>query len=185
MAALHLRRARLSDIDALVALEARFPTDRLSRASFRHLLTRGNSDLWVALSAGAVVGDALVCYRRGSRRARLYSIVTDRAHSGRGIGRALLAACEAGARERGCEELRLEVRPDNATALRLYQASGYEVTATLARFYEDASPALRLRKALTAGTARDGHGTRADAAAGAYLCAGAPRAHARSSHHNR
>jgi ribosomal protein S18 acetylase RimI-like enzyme len=169
MAAMRIRRARLADIDALLALETRFPTDRLSRASFRHLLTRGHADLWVAQIGDAVVGDALVCYRRGSRRARLYSIVTDGAHTGRGIGRALLAACEAGARACGCEELRLEVRPDNRAALGLYRGRGYQVTGTLAHFYEDASPAVRLCKSLDPPGARRGRATRPGAAAGSYL----------------
>jgi ribosomal protein S18 acetylase RimI-like enzyme len=143
-----IRRARPADLDALAMLETRFPTDRLSRASLRRLLARGRADVWVAEIYGAVVGDAVVCYRRGSRRARLYSIVTNGAHAGRGIGRALLVACEAGAVARGCVRMALEVRPDNEPALRLYRRGGYAAAGVAPAFYEDGAPALRLIKAL-------------------------------------
>ncbi len=41
---LSLRRARLADLAALVRLEECFPSDRLSRRNFRHLLKHGNAD---------------------------------------------------------------------------------------------------------------------------------------------
>lgn len=155
MEEIRIRRARRADLDALVRLEARFPTDRLSRASLRHLLARGHTDVWVAEIEGGIVGDAIVCYRHGSRRARLYSIVTDGAHAGRGIGRALLAACEAGAVARGCTRMALEVRPDNEPALRLYRGAGYTAAGVARAFYEDGAPALRLIKLLEARPAPD------------------------------
>ena len=48
-----LRHATLDDIDALLKIENLcFATDRLSRRSFRHLLTRGN--------AATLVDEALI-----------------------------------------------------------------------------------------------------------------------------
>jgi ribosomal protein S18 acetylase RimI-like enzyme len=44
---------------------------------------------------------------------------------GRGIGQALLAACEAYARERGCCKLTLEVLSGNQRALRSYEQFGF------------------------------------------------------------
>ncbi|MCC7203756.1 MAG: GNAT family N-acetyltransferase [Phycisphaeraceae bacterium] len=44
---------------------------------------------------------------------------------GRGIGRALLRAVEATARQRGCCKITLEVRHDNAVAMGLYRDEGY------------------------------------------------------------
>jgi [ribosomal protein S18]-alanine N-acetyltransferase len=65
-----------------------------------------------------------------------------------GLGRQLLAAVEALARRRGAAELRLEVRPDNLSALRLYEASGYRTFDRRSRYYEDGADALRMRKPL-------------------------------------
>ena len=44
---------------------------------------------------------------------------------GRGVGQALLAACEAHARQRGCCKLTLEVLGGNRRALRSYQRFGF------------------------------------------------------------
>ncbi len=47
-------------------------------------------------------------------------------HRGRGIGRALLTAVEAKARELGCCKLTLEVLDQNHRALRTYAAAGFK-----------------------------------------------------------
>ncbi len=46
-------------------------------------------------------------------------------HRGRGVGRALLAAVEAGARARGCVKVTLEVGEQNARARQVYEAAGF------------------------------------------------------------
>lgn len=145
-----LRAARRADIAGLAALEALFPSDRLSRASFRHLLTRGHAGVWVWMEQDRIVGDAVVLFRRGSRRARLYSLVTHPDYRGRGIGAQLLATAERAAQEQGCEHLTLEVRPDNAAALALYRRRGYVETGRRHGFYEDGSDALCLERPLAA-----------------------------------
>lgn len=157
-----VRPARLDDAPALLALEAIFPSDRLSRASFRHLLTRGHADVLVYARGKQLLGNAVVLYRRGSRGARLYSLVTHPAHRGRGIGQLLLAAAERAARRRRCAEMRLEVRPTSRAAIRLYDRQGYEVRRCIPRFYEDGADALRLVKSLAAqrGSATDDAGRR-------------------------
>lgn len=143
-----IRPAHVADIPALAALEQVFPTDRMSERNFRDLLRRGRAAVLVYEVAGQVVGSAVVLYRRNTRGARIYSLVVDPTQRGRGIAHQLLAAIEQAARARHCEALRLEVRPDNEPALRLYRQLGYAVTEQLANFYEDGSAALRLAKTL-------------------------------------
>ncbi len=101
----------------------------------------------VAQRDDAIVGYALVEFRRNSRLARLFSIARA-PHEPAGLGRVLLEACEAEARLRGCRALRLESRPDNSRALRLYESAGYVRFARVENYYEDGVPALRLEKAL-------------------------------------
>jgi ribosomal protein S18 acetylase RimI-like enzyme len=149
-----VRRAARSDLPALVRLEDVFPGDRVSRASFVRFIDGATADVWVAEVAGAVVGDAVVTYRRGFHGARLYSLVTDPAHRGRGVASALLDAAEAAAVERGCVSMRLEVRVDNDAAIALYERRGYEVVGVTDDFYEDGSDALRMRKRLRGDAAR-------------------------------
>lgn len=141
---LRLRPARRADLPALLALEQRaFRGDRLSARQFRHHL--GNPAAWFAVAGppGAPLGMALVFFRRGSTVARLYSIVVAPAARGRGLGLRLLRAAEAAARQRGCRELRLEVRADNAAALGLYAGAGYRRLARLPRYYEDGGDGWR------------------------------------------
>jgi GNAT superfamily N-acetyltransferase len=56
----------------------------------------------------------------------LHDVAVIPTHRGRGVGRALLAAVEAKARELGCCKLTLEVLDQNHRALRTYTAAGFK-----------------------------------------------------------
>ncbi|MGH7248498.1 MAG: GNAT family N-acetyltransferase, partial [Pseudomonadota bacterium] len=111
-----LRRGRIADLDALIALERRFFTrdHQISRRGFRHFIASPKSTLIVAEVGCATAGCVLVNYRRGSGLARLYTIVVASEFRRRGIARQLLAAAENDAICRGRSVMRLEVREDDA-----------------------------------------------------------------------
>jgi ribosomal protein S18 acetylase RimI-like enzyme len=143
-----IRTARVSDIDALVAIEnAVFAGDRISRRSFRHLAGAKTAAVLVADDAGRVAGYCVVLFRKGNTAARLYSIAVAPG-SGRGQGRILLEAAERAARGRGCRALRLEVRDDNDRARILYERSGYRQTGEVPDYYADGATAFRYEKLL-------------------------------------
>ena len=145
----HLRRGRLADLDDLTALENTvFTTDRMSRRSFRHVLTSPAATLIVAERAGALAGYALVLFRAGSKAGRLYSIAVAPHLGKRGIGTALLAAAEAAARARRCVAIRLEVHDHNSRAIARYEKSGYRLFGRHRAYYEDGGDALRFEKPL-------------------------------------
>ena len=148
-----IRPGGVADVPRLVEIEARnFATDRLSKRSFQHLLTRGHTIHLVAEAAGAgIVGYAIVLLQRGTSLARLYSFAIEPAYRGAGVGLALLAEAERRAVAQGCAFMRLEVRPDNAAAVARYRAIGYREFGSYQDFYEDHSDALRMEKVL-AGT---------------------------------
>ena len=144
-----IRSAELADLDALVEIENRcFDSDRLSRRSFRHLLTRGRAATLVAESGGVVVGYVLVLFSHGTLHARIYSLAVDPAARGLGLGRDLVEAAEDAAKDQECSEIRLEVRKDNAEAIGLYESLGYRRFGVLADYYDDHEDALRYRKSL-------------------------------------
>jgi ribosomal protein S18 acetylase RimI-like enzyme len=145
--AVTIRPARVGDLDAMETLENEaFTGDRLSRRSLRNFIRAGNRILAAVEPGNGLAGYALVTWRQGGRRARLYSIAVDAGKSGRGVGRALLEAVEAQALAGGCEAVRLEVREDNKRAIALYERLGYCRFGRTVDYYEDGAAALRLEK---------------------------------------
>lgn len=147
---LTVRAATGADLPALLALEQAFPGDRLTRSNFRYLLGRSSSEVWVYVGANALLGDAIVLFKKRSRRARLYSLIVAPFARGRGIARALVRTVETAAAARGCNCVSLEVRTDNAAALALYAKLGYGIVGKIPRYYDDGCHALQLERALGA-----------------------------------
>ena len=144
-----LRKATLADLDALVALENRcFDTDRLSRRSFRHLLTKANAVTLIEEEAGEIAGYAAVLFNAGTSLARLYSIAVDEKFQGKGVGRQLVEAAEQAALDGECVYMRLEVRRDNSTSLAMFRKLGYREFGSYKDYYEDHMEALRFEKEL-------------------------------------
>lgn len=145
-----IRPGQIADIPALVRLEeACFDSDRLSRRSFQHMLTRAKAALFVAESAeapGELLGYGLVLFHLGTALARLYSLAVHPSTRGRGIGLGLLEHAEAEARRHDCVALRLEVRADNAAAIALYEGRGYRRLMPLPNYYADAGDGWRYEK---------------------------------------
>lgn len=149
-----IRRAQLSDIPALLALEQRcFPGDRLTRRQFRYMLTKANAVTVVAdRSHGrqppVITGYVLVLFSRGTSMARLYSVAVDPDARARGVARDLVQAAEEEARERECACVRLEIRKDNTASIRLFERCGYRRIGEYDDYYEDHMDAWRYEKSL-------------------------------------
>jgi [ribosomal protein S18]-alanine N-acetyltransferase len=146
-----IRPARLADVDDLLAIERVFSTDRLERPQFRHAVRSATIDLLVAEGADGALGYAMVQLRRNSATAHLSSIAVKPGAAGKGLGKHLLRAAEEAARKEGCSRLRLEVRPENAPAQKLYEKHGYRRTGTIEDYYEDGEEAWGYVKELAAG----------------------------------
>lgn len=149
LASNEIRTATLDDLDNLVACEdACFETDRISRRSFRHLLTKGHQATRVLYGAsGDAIGYAMVLFHRGTSLARLYSLAVLPGQRGHGYARKLLAAAEEAATAEAAF-LRLEVHAENSRAIELYRQAGYRPFGRIADYYEDGGDALRFEKAL-------------------------------------
>lgn len=144
-----IRSATLRDIDALVEIEnACFDSDRLSRRSFRYLLTKANAVTLVAERDGQACGDAVILFNSGTSLARLYSIAIRPDYRNLGIGRQLVEAAETHALEGECVYMRLEIRMDNAASIGLFKKMGYREIGIEPDYYEDHMDALRFEKVL-------------------------------------
>ena len=92
--------------------------------------------------------------RAAADEAELLTLAVDPAARRSGIGRALLAGFEREARARGATSVFLEVAEDNAPALALYHAAGWEEAGRRPGYYprpgSTPASALILRKAFKA-----------------------------------
>jgi ribosomal-protein-alanine N-acetyltransferase len=142
-----LAPARWWHIPAMVAIdEALFGTDAWSVASFWAELAGIPDRRWyrVALAGAEVVGYGGLAVLGDSADVQTVAVRAD--HQGRGIGALLLDALLGEAARRGCTEVLLEVRADNAAAVALYAARGFDTIATRRRYYADGTDALILRR---------------------------------------
>ncbi len=138
---LSIRRATSSDLDALVRLlgvlfsiEADFApyVERQRRGLAMLLATPERAAVLVAERAGAVAGmvtaQLVVSTAEGGPSALVEDMVVEANERRHGVGRALLAAAEAWAAERGATRLQLLADRENAPALRFYERLGWRWT---------------------------------------------------------
>ena len=139
--AVAVRPARPGDLDDLVRLlevlfsiEADFRPDAVRQRRGLALLLEDpeRGCVLVAEDGGRAVGMAtaqlVVSTAEGAASAGVEDVGVDAALRGRGVGRRLLAAAEAWARERGAARLQLRADRDNAPALAFYRRLGWSPT---------------------------------------------------------
>jgi len=121
-----IRTARSRDIARLESLRrAVLPPAQVPSPGLRELLNGKSAVVLVAVEQDRIAGYAVVLFRRTTSIARLHAIAVDPAARGRGIGRALLSAAEAEARNRGDLFMRAELAPDCRAAIKLLTSLGY------------------------------------------------------------
>lgn len=150
-AAAGIRPATPADAGAVTDIEDRaFTGDRFNRRQIRYLLASPTCDACIAVEPDvAVAGYIMTLYRSTWQHGRVYSLAVAPECRGRGIGARLMAAAGAAARRRGCRALRLEVRADNRTAIKLYNSVGYQVIGGKPDYYSDGTAAICMQLSLT------------------------------------
>lgn len=138
------RPAQAADVPAIVAIDAHGRATPRPTALFEAALHRL---LVLADPAGEVVGFAEVHLL--FEDAELIDIAIAPAARRRGLGRQLLAAVLAHARAGQAQRVLLEVRPHNAPAIGLYEATGFVRTGRRRAYYADGEDALLYERALS------------------------------------
>jgi [ribosomal protein S18]-alanine N-acetyltransferase len=134
---LRLRPMTSADLDTVLSLELTlFGEEAWSRQMLAgELGQQPESRLYlVAEENKQIVGYAGLLAAGG--QADVLTIAVDTARWGQGVGSALLRQLLAEATERGCTEVFLEVRADNARAQRLYQWWGFAQIGIRRGYYQ-------------------------------------------------
>jgi GNAT superfamily N-acetyltransferase len=105
--------------------------DERNRAFFRRFLAPSDDGMLLgAWDEGELVGYACLYWHFTSlvpaETVLMNDLYVDAAARGKGVGRALIEASAAVARERGAHHLEWATAPDNTTAQRLYDSTGAE-----------------------------------------------------------
>ena len=126
-----------------------FGSDAWSAESMRSELESPHTHYLVAHpldASGEIDGYAGLLAPSGATEADIQTIAVAGRARRRGLGRTLMNALIAEARERGAREVFLEVRADNPGAIELYRGLGFEQLAVRAAYYQpDGVDALVMR----------------------------------------
>jgi len=144
-----LRRAAITDLDAIMAIErATFPADAWSSSSMKAELCGPHGYYLVAdgPADGAIAGYAGLLAPVDSGQADIQTIAVAPTARRHGLGRALMVALLDEARRRQTADVFLEVRADNPNAQALYASLGFEQIAVRPHYYQpDGVDALIMR----------------------------------------
>ena len=134
------------DLNTLRHLEqACFPQDAWPLWDMIGILTLPNVVRLKATIDGKVVGFIAGDIRRSENRAWIATVGVLPEYRQRGIGQALISACE---RQLPVPAVRLSVRSSNQDAIRLYLHLGYQKVGLWKQYYQDGEDALVMEKAL-------------------------------------
>lgn len=144
-----LRRARESDLPAILAIERASFTDPWSRSSFTAILEQPRVYFAVALdAAGVLLGYVVAWFVLDEAELANLAVATDA--RGRGVGTLLLKGALSAVDARGSASMYLEVRASNVSALALYTSHGFvEISRRKSYYKKPVEDALVLRRTTT------------------------------------
>ena len=141
-----IQPANLLDLNALRRLErVCFDKDAWPLLDLVAVLTWADVIRLKAVENGEMIGFVACDPRPSEAAAWIATIAVDPRWQRRGIGRALLRACEVQTRQ---ARMKLSVRISNYGAIALYEKEGYRTVDVWGRYYSDNEDALVMEKVL-------------------------------------
>jgi ribosomal-protein-alanine acetyltransferase len=128
--------ARISDLDAILAVEAKCKTVTWSPAAFSSELSGSNKINLAALDANATMC-GFIFSASAADELEINTLAVDPDHRRNGIATLLMNAAAAEGFHRGAASLHLEVRSKNTPAIRLYTKLGFEIRWVRKSYYSD------------------------------------------------
>lgn len=147
MKAPEIRTMRSADLPQVMLIELSTFTMPWSESTFRGLLRRRDSDLFVADIKGEIAGYAV--FWAVMDQGELGNVAVDESQRGMGIGSKLIKAVLERAADRGVREIFLEVRKSNVRAQDLYKTFGFSEVGRRKNYYlEPLEDALVMKKTM-------------------------------------
>jgi ribosomal-protein-alanine N-acetyltransferase len=139
-----LRRCQALDVEGIYEVEKKSfkPDDVYSVELLRFLCSYCGDHSYVYVADGKIIGYIITCIEGNA--AHVISIATDPQYRRRGVGKSLLCTALSLLAKGEVQEVFLEVRVTNETALSLYRAAGFEVVEVLKNYYSDGEDGYRL-----------------------------------------
>ncbi|MBO4548301.1 MAG: ribosomal protein S18-alanine N-acetyltransferase [Abditibacteriota bacterium] len=133
----NIRRARISDINAVLAIEQASFADPWSVSMITDDIL--DTELGIRTYVLTVDGNTAGYYFYYPLSCDLANLAVSPLYRGKGYGRILVDHCIAEARKDGSRELFLEVRESNTAARRLYRSFGFEIIGKRKDYYDHPS----------------------------------------------
>lgn len=132
-----IRRIDIHDLDKIVEIEKKCFDHNIaySRQQLKYLITRAKSNCFVEVNNDLIRGFIITLNRQRTGVVGIETLNVDPEFHGKGIGRKLLIAAEETIFNSGVKKIRLEVSMGNLAAIKLYEKSGFRITAILENYY--------------------------------------------------
>jgi ribosomal-protein-alanine N-acetyltransferase len=151
---MHYRLYTSADFPPLYAIEELCfePPLRFPRSYMRRVIENADSATWIAEDADQMTGFAIVEWSGDppDRFAYIQTLEVAPQHRRRGLARQLLRRLEQSAQTARCGAIWLHVDVENAAAIRLYGAFGYELQGREENYYARHRAAFLYSKSLIA-----------------------------------
>lgn len=139
-----IRQAVAEDLAAIARIErAAFPQPWSEPLLGAHL---GDPTQLMLVGSFGTHRAGYLLARLAPPEAEILKLAVEPRYRRRGCGRALLGAGLETLRQRGADDVHLEVRAENETAIRLYRRFGFEVRGSRRAYYFDGSDALLMAR---------------------------------------
>jgi ribosomal-protein-alanine acetyltransferase len=132
-------------LERVIAIEnACFPREAYPRELFLELREECGPYFLVARRGRRIAGYSIASVAGG--KAEIVSVAVAPEHRRAGVATALLRHTLARLRRARVTAVALMVRPDNAGAIRFYERLGFRAAGRIARYYEDGSAGLLMKR---------------------------------------
>tara|TARA_B100001750_G_scaffold237954_1_gene243811 strand:- start:5048 stop:5605 length:558 start_codon:yes stop_codon:yes gene_type:complete len=146
-----IRFAMSKDIAEVISINFKTLPEHYSNSFFMELLLDSPETFIVAENNNKIIGYIMCRVEYGfsilkkmslARKGHVVSFAVLEEYRGKGIGKDLVKQAIEGMKIKKCNESYLEVRTDNAAAIKLYEDLGFDKIATLNAYYKDGKNAF-------------------------------------------